>query len=440
MSTRHDTTGTGKGSRQELEALPVDVLLAILSASHNTDDLCSIVRSSRVVYDVFRSAKRTVLINIMARDLGWSGLLTATAATLITPITIRHGAGDGKDAEGAIKLYESILHGDCGLSFARGLSEVEFAKLVGISRAVQFVVDQYGATRLPRLREIHPDAARELNFRERQRLAHALLRHQVLASIQSLGAMTAGTVIYEQLLEIFRPWEIQQITDAHSFLRAMASFVFPSCERIPRSLSRVYMTGREWWRDSDEQEAMSDLGVMRERFLEKFGHKTMADLEMGLAISQGEREARHNMMPTSSNFLAAGPLPQTSSSQVPEQYWSLRDEIYQREDALPGLLVVEDDKDGNQSAPFAWVDGHRGIDCQRWGEHLFRETLQPGQGNLTFLQINWTRLIVRQWRWLGFMFWDRERAELLKSKLPEYATGWLTRPPPSDDNLSLEDL
>ncbi|CAG9948291.1 unnamed protein product [Clonostachys rosea f. rosea IK726] len=428
MSAMHDVIGTA------------DVLLGVLSASHNTGDLYSLVRSSRVVYEVFRSAKRTVLISIVARDLGWSGLRTATATTLITRATFRQGAGYEGDAKTAIKLYESIAHEDRGISFAKGLSEAEFTNLVRINRGVQFVVDQYAATRLPRLQEINLDAGAELNFRERQRLAHAFLRHQVLASIQSLGVITQGTVVYEQLLDLFRPWEVQQITDVHSFLRVMASFVFPSRERIPRSLWGVYLTGREWWRDSDEQEAMGDLVVIRARFLEKIGHKTMADLEMELDISKREREARHNIMPASYNFLAAGSLPQTSSSQVTEHYWSLRDEIYQREDALPGLFAVEDDEDGSQSAPFGWIDGHRGIDCQRWGGDLFRETLPPGQENLTALQMNGTRLVVRQWRWLGFIFWDRERVELLKSKLPEYATGWLTRPPPCDDNLSLEGL
>ncbi|VUC35249.1 unnamed protein product [Clonostachys rosea] len=426
--------------RQELEALPADVLLAILSSAHDTVDLYSVVRSSRVVYDVFRSAKRTVLISILARDLGTSGLQSAIAATLITLQTIRHRAGHEEDENIAIKLFESLLHGDCGLSLARGLSEAEFARLVGVNRSVQFVVDEYAATRLPRLREIHSDAARPLNSRERQRLALAFLRHQVLASIHSTSTLTAGTVVYQQFSTLFQPWEIQQIADAHSFLRVMASFVFPSCERIPRSLSRVYITGREWWSDADEQEAMSDLNVMRARFLQKCGHKTVADLEMEQSISEREREARHNMMPVSYSFLAAGPMPdQISSSQVVAQYLSLQ-EIYQREDALPGLFAAEDDGDGGQSVPFAWIDGHRGIDCQRWGRHLFRKAVPPGQESLTALQTNWTRLIVRQWRWLGFMFWDRERVELLKSKLPEYATGWLTRPPPSDDNLSLGGL
>ncbi|KAK7225365.1 hypothetical protein V2G26_013368 [Clonostachys chloroleuca] len=270
MSAVHDTTGTGKGSSQELEALPADVLLAVLSASHNTGDLYSLVRSSRPVYEVFRSAKRTVLISIVARDLGWSGLRTATAATLITAATFRRGARYEGDAKPAIKLYESIVHDPRGLSFARGMSEAEVAKLVRINRGVQFLVDH--------------------------------------------------------------------------FLRVMASFVFPSCERIPRSLWGVYLTGREWWRDSDEQEAMGDLGVMRARFLEKLGHK-------------------------------------------PWQIW-------------------------------------------RWKWTYPKASGKQG--------MNWARLVVRQWRWLGFMFWDKERIELLKSKLPKYATGWLTRPPACDDNLSFE--
>ena len=39
---------------------------------------------------------------------------------------------------------------------------------------------------------------------------------------------------------------------------------------------------------------------------------------------------------------------------------------------------------------------------------------------------------LEKWRWVGFVFWDQARVELVKSQLPVYSTGWLTIAPPPD--------
>ena len=42
--------------------------------------------------------------------------------------------------------------------------------------------------------------------------------------------------------------------------------------------------------------------------------------------------------------------------------------------AMPRLVPAnDDDHDGATAPPFAWVDGHNGLDCQRWGDNVRRK-------------------------------------------------------------------
>ena len=45
-----------------------------------------------------------------------------------------------------------------------------------------------------------------------------------------------------------------------------------------------------------------------------------------------------------------------------------------REDAMPRLVPANDDNhDAAIVPPFTWVDGHNGLDCQRWGDKVRRK-------------------------------------------------------------------
>jgi hypothetical protein len=117
---------------------------------------------------------------------------------------------------------------------------------------------------------------------------------------------------------------------------------------------------------------------------------------------------------------------------VPPERRGLRDELYRREDAMPRLVPTEDD---DVAPPFAWVDAHGGLDCQRWGDQVCREVLREEQENITARQRSWISENLDKWRWLGFVVWDRARVELLKTQMPVYGTGWLKAAPPPDEEL-----
>ncbi|KAK7968941.1 hypothetical protein PG988_008014 [Apiospora saccharicola] len=131
---------------------------------------------------------------------------------------------------------------------------------------------------------------------------------------------------------------------------------------------------------------------------------------------------------------------------LPDELRHLRDELYGSEDAAPPVegFSTDDDNDDEADAgetgrrpPFAWVDRNDGLDCRRWGVNLGRELLPPGQQEeITPRQYRWMSVPLQRWRWLGFAFFDRARAELLKEHLPEYGTGWLTRPRPPDEECN----
>ncbi|GAB1317120.1 F-box domain-containing protein [Madurella fahalii] len=436
-------TGTSSGRQQPsspppptslLESLPTDVLVMIMSAARSTADLHSLIRASLALYKVFLSAKRGVLISIVARDLG-PALRDGVAATLIIPTRIESRAATyAKECECAIQRYEALPRGGGGLALTRGLSTDAVVALVRTNSSVQFLIDELAASRLPALGRIHPDAASPLTANERQHLAQALLRHQVLARLGGGHPRPHETAVIHRFFGLSSPWEMHQLADVHGFLCEMTSRAFVCCEEPWRPSRANASLGEE------KDAALGDLGVLHRKLVAERA-RMAADPSLVVVAEAHRRVPPGGMaVPARFNFLIAGPLPaQKGSDRVAEGYRELRDELYRREDAMPLLLVAEEDDADADAPPFAWVDAHHGINCQRWGWHARREVMPVGQADTTARQRIWMQQKLELWRWLGFVFWDRGRVELLKTRLPEYATGWLTVAPPPDGECKLSE-
>ncbi|KAK7923476.1 hypothetical protein PG985_007547 [Apiospora marii] len=446
----------------QLESLPVELLLAILSASPSTDDLHSLIRASPVAYRVFLPAKGAVLLSILSRDLG-STLRDAIAATLIARRRLRDLVEAGqlstardqrRRIRGAIREYAALLRDPRFPVDARGLPVESVVVLVRASRDVQAVVDAFARSRLPALREIHPDAGGPLSKRERQRLATALFRHQFLARIEC-RAFQLRRELCAQLLDLFPPWERQQLVDAHCFVFNSLQAAFMMCVCGDRDgecpIDPAAAHGEE--AEATIRKTACEVGAVRRRLA--------MDPELVLSGTKATpaqmSHSRAAWRPQESwwavpgyNFLIGGPLPCGSSwVRVPPALHHLRDVLYQQEDAAPALEFAGDDDDGDGDhdngndpvilppPPFAWTDGHDGLACRRWGIQLPREVPAPGQqqgpDTVTISQGVWMTFVLRRWRWLGFAFYDRARVERLKARMPAYSTGWLNRPWPSDE-------
>ncbi|KAK4118085.1 hypothetical protein N657DRAFT_651643 [Parathielavia appendiculata] len=429
-----------------LESLPTEVLVALLSAAHSTADLRSLISASPRLYQIFVSAKREVLLSIVTNDLG-AALRDAVAALLLTPTRLNcRGPTYLDECERVIRRYEALPHGaDGALSSTIALPTAAVIQLSRLNRSVQFLVDEFAESRLPELRKIHPDAGGPLTPAERRRLARALLRHQVLARIEygdRLLRVEAGehlpreTAMMHRFLRLFKPWKIEQLAEAHSFLNELVWRAFPPLRGLPSLDQRV---SQQWDRKRDA--AFDDLCGLHGALVEaERAHSNSTSNNLGPRRFRAIPPA--GMVLTARfRFLRAGPLPGHSagSHSVAREFRPLRDELYRHEDALP-QLVYEGDGNDDAAPPFAWVDGHGGLDCQRWGDQVRREVVpgeeeQEEEGTSTARQRIWVRENRDRWRWLGFVFYDRRRVELLKTRIPVYETGWLTAAPPSDEEL-----
>jgi hypothetical protein len=410
-----------------LELLPTEVIIAILSAARSAADLHALICASPTVYEVFRSAKRAVFVSIVARDLG-PALRDTVAARLTIPTKL-----DGRNetyfeaSERMIQQYETLIRDDRRL--ARGLCVNAAVALVRANRSVQFFVDEFAASRLPELREIHPDAAGPLTATERQRLAQALIRHQVMMYIEAGTNLPRYVEVMDRFFGLLRPWEKHQLADIHLFMRKMLGHAFRYCEHPPEPRFGGLKTR------SEREKEVWNIGFGGEhRYVGKEQVPTAADLVIVTEAERFYRLSRPDMaLSWYFNRLHAGPLPARGGSErVAVNHWGLRDELYAREDAMPSLVFANNDDDDSTAPPFAWVDAHGGLDCQRWGVHLRREVLPAGQEDTTARQRLWMKGKLEKWRSLGLMFWDLARVELLKTRLPVYATGWLTVAPPPD--------
>ncbi|KAH6650776.1 hypothetical protein F5144DRAFT_608656 [Chaetomium tenue] len=466
-----DTSESGKKQEQSspfplsnytLELLPTEVLVAILSAVRSTADLHALIHASPRLYQVFMAAKREVLLSIVATDLG-NGLRDAIAALRITPSKLEtRETASLEDCERIIRRYEALPHHLGQLTSASELAMDTVIALSQLNRTVQFFVDEFAESRLPELRKIHPDAANPLTPTERRRLSQALLRHQALAHLehgnrprQTLdGAPLAEeTAMTHRFLHLFRPWAAEQLAEAHGLVTELVSCAFP--HHLTTALRLMHPERPKTARERRRDAALYDLAALRaELVAERARAVPVADdpSPWRRRVVRPEPTTTGRVSSPSPRFpcLAAGPLPawDPASYRVRREGRGLRDALYQREDRLPPLVpAAADDGDEDDAAPpFAWVDAHGGLDCQRWGGQVRREARGDGEDDTTGHQRIWVRENVNRWRWLGFVFWDRARVELLKMtpRTPAgeegwltapYETGWLAAAPPADEEL-----
>lgn len=419
-----------------LESLPSEVLMELMAALCSMADLRALISASPTFFRLFRSAKKEVLVNMVAWDLG-AGLRDCIAATLITPNRLTYG-----DVEYAAKCrrvldrYAALPGRDGGILAARGLSADEALALVWTNRSVQFFVDEYHASKVADLRRIHPDAAYPLTAGERRRIGQALLRHQVLARIQAGDALPAPAAVLRGFFALFRPWEMQQLADIHGFVCEMVWEAHRYCHE---ERTAGFRAGR---RKTTLDAALCDLAALHKKLLEE---RARLAADPGLVERTPEvpfpfelEMAGHRTVSGRYGFLGAGPLPrQVGADRVAEEHQGLRDDLYQREDEMPPLVFNRGDDLNDAAPPFGWVDAHGGLNCQRWGRYVWREVIPAGQATTTGHQRDWMKYQLRRWRWCGFAFWDRARVELLKSRLPEYYTGFLASAPPPDTKCYL---
>ncbi|KAI1373678.1 hypothetical protein F4677DRAFT_214813 [Hypoxylon crocopeplum] len=398
-----------------LESLPTDVLILIMSESNSWADLSSIIRASPLLFECFLSAKKTILLGIIANELG--PVIRDAVALSLTEKLDWYQSGYYAQADDAIQKYEQL---PAGFNSVKSITMDHVISMIHISRTIRFFVYLFSSSRLLYM---HSALAKPLSATERQRVSQALIRYQLLMRIHP-GADRGEkeALIYKKFFGLFDGWEMEQLAEAHVFIyRICGVLTTPKVigrHRAPPPLPAY----------SPIDDGLYDLSALRRKILElcaiepELFNRICAELQTGIHHSYGSYLSflgQSHGLPTLNAVVGTFSVTQDDRIRM-EQAIRDRDDLYDQERQKPVLVAGESATD----PPYAWVDALNGLNCCRWGKDLPRN---PPSGATAHQQI-YVHKKMATWRWMGFVFWDRERVEILKTRFPAflgYQTGWL---------------
>lgn len=445
---------------RELESLPPDVLILILTAVASLKDLHAFIRASPTLYQIFLQMKASTLLGICASQLGPATRdAIILVHTTLHPFTSRPAELYRDRVEEVVAQWRRPLLAGKGQWPARGVSVEEAVQLVRINRTVQDMVDLYARVRFRQFEDIFRQVSQpqqhsqpitaggtwSLSTTERQHLAQAFVRRQAILNLYCVPGQPPlynKNFFLGRVLGLFAPWELEQISQADSFAFWLCS-AFRDCKMTPEGV----VPTAEWWREQlvaiqDATVAAMQGGgtippVPRSRYLtnyypqlpvlrRKVAEAAVADPGLVDRMihwqdpfdgdeEREEWEVQGLQFASGYEFLHTSD-PLRSASQTAHQPPS------------PPSVPCNAACESPLEAPWGWRDATADVRGDRWGVDLIAP---PPHGALS--ANDWTALVrdFAMWRWGGFVFWDKDRAEALRDWGPFSAavrTGWL-RPP-----------
>ncbi|KAH6651586.1 hypothetical protein BKA67DRAFT_571282 [Truncatella angustata] len=414
----------------KLESLHTDVTILILSAVTSLEDLSALIRASPILYRTFLLAKTSILANISYGDLG-----PAIRDALILVHTERQPFSSGDRNVYNKRVEETVANWRTRLlsskeDWLRGASEAEAEHLVRINRTVQYFVDLYARVRFTYFeRELGSKAGCwGLSITERQQLAQAFIRCQVILNLYcapGLPPFDQGFLV-TRVLALFEAWEMEQISQADTFAYTMCSALV-HCENteagVPPTPAWWDATRRALREAAPIAGAVQDGPIPRGRYYKDYYPKlwslrrkiiesTSHDPDLMDRILHWRDVTNGKMAYTPYKFLH-------NSHQFQSEYQTRRPPP----PSIPCNLASQTPT----HPPWGWVEAMAGHIGDRWGRDLL-----PSPPNGTAAEI-WhaTQQKFEKWRWAGFVFWDMDRAVIVKEKglLGEnVGAGWLVAP------------
>ena len=230
-------TTTAKAPSSPLEALNTDCLTAILSASNSLSDLGAFIRASPVVFSAFRSTKGWILRCIITKELG-PAIRDALVLSLPHNIDTNSSRGVVTTLNIAVRGYRERLQVDKP-PWVRALDDDEIHDMARITRIVLYLADLYIHIRIRHFRQVldPPCAEWGVSPTERRRIAQALLRFGVLASLHGseLAFLAEETAIhfFTCMVDLFESWELEQVTEMGHFMVRLVRFFQPLDKHPP---------------------------------------------------------------------------------------------------------------------------------------------------------------------------------------------------------------
>ncbi|KAK8084791.1 subtilase [Apiospora hydei] len=396
-----------------LHSLPVDILVALLSASGSLADLHAFIRASPLLHE-----------GPVIRDY---------AALSLTPPLNWYTESYCDEALEAVQRYQDLLP---GRKATVGITEDQVIGIIQFQRTVQFFVDFYAATRLPVLEALggqQPAAiAAPLSHDERQRVSQALVRYQVFARIhpEPDRRHCADVSIHSRFFGLFASWEMEQVSTAHAFVFSVQR-AYAACTPRPERRLLTHKAVPVYEGEGEYFYNVLDMGLLRRKILSAAAidaelMQKMRTYLQGEADKPGKTRCLFTVLTAGEHFPNTKRLEPLGDDaphsflvrqEKQEEAIKVRDALYLREDAMAPLVA------GTSAGepPFGWVDALQGLDCRRWGEDLPR--CAPDAATLRRRMDVMEK--VARWRWLGFVFWDEGRLDLVKASEGQFNTGWV---------------
>lgn len=394
-----------------LESLNADVLIAILAACDSFSDLASFIRASPIFLHAFLSAKATVLLHVVSNILGPA----IRDAALLAQTSGFDGEDRERKVDAAVQDYRARLH-VTSAPWVTTLNADMALALVRVTRLAQFYIDlfsyfrfQYFAHRLDPTPVERPPPQPRLSRTERGRIAQAVLRCQLLKHIHE-GKYWEPRDYHRfsrDVLSLFHPWELQQISDMDEFLsQLVVSLAEYQVKKQDHNSGHTPPRWYFWWQHYAPG-------------LEEFATKIKRALDLDSSLLDSvcqEGEVYSGRLSASYGFFNI--FKGSHRFAIPTSSQSSQE--------LAGNIAATDfrQETSTSSKPWAWDDALRGHETSRWGRDLVK-ACPPSSANRR--EYEKTKSALDSWRWFGMVFWDGERAEQLtqSSALKSCKSGWL---------------
>jgi hypothetical protein len=396
-----------------LEALNMDCLGAILSASDSVTDLHAFIRASPALFNSFVAAKASILCRVVANELG-PVTRDAFMMSLTDGIDMMAFGTLEQGLDIAVDVYRQVLRADS----APWIQIPDVNTAVGMARLTQVVryfVDVYSNHRIQHIQNALnlPFQPRVISQSERRRIAQSLMRLQVMYNLHHLDFTDATKAVgfFATVVRLFESWELEQVSEIANFVSNLVA-------------------------SHHELDGISpDFGPDHSR---KY-YPNLSPFHAELMEAR-RRDPRHMDKVMANPRICSGKLfgsglriPWLDSSYRSPSEWLW----WERGPSAAGLAVLDQLEQSAEAAaaeinfngdspmgpPWAWVHAWNGKRVIRWGNDLV--PYAPSDGD--WVEHSRIKDLMQSWRWLGLMFWDKDRAEeLLKAELLQgCSTSWL---------------
>lgn len=409
-----------------LETLNTDVIILILSATRNLDDLGALIRASPILYRGFLSAKTSILLRVGASNLG-PAIRDAVilAYTDMKPFVNNNEYYDR--VEETVAIYRLRLLQERAL-WTTDISIQMAICIVRLNRIIQYFVDLYISVRLAYFeRNLYPPCHWSVTITERQQISQAFIRYQIIVSMFCAGSIPPHDkdFLLTRIYALFEPWEMEQVSQADHFVSVLCSALV-RCEKMIGGSSFTpeidqAMRNTSWAtapgggpilevygpRDGYQQRYTSNLSTFRAKLFEA----TAADTELMRNIMNYPNLSNGRLVGTNHAFLGAR-----------HQYVQWHKTSNPPLQSVPCNLVSESPIE----PPWGWTEALGERNDGYWGLDLVSE---PPPGTRSDLWIK-VKHKFELWRWLGLVFWDPARVEAIHNTelMAETKPGWLAAP------------